>query len=100
MSLDAIMDAVSVRAATMQGLKACYSAASSSEGATIMPRSVDDSPIGIVLFDGDEAEAGNFETVVIDRRTSPVRSCYSMSICFFPEFSKSFLRRISSNPLE
>ena len=65
MALDAIMDAVAVRAATLTGLRACYSAASSPEGATMIPRSVDDSPIGIVWFDGDTVEAGNFEVAVI-----------------------------------
>ena len=65
MALDAIMDAVAVRAATLTGLLACYSAAASSEGATMIPRSVDDSPVGIVWFDGDTVEAGNYEVVVI-----------------------------------
>ncbi len=65
MALDAIMDAVAVRAATLSGLRACYSAAASVEGATMIPRSVDDSPIGIVWFDSDTVEAGNFEVIVI-----------------------------------
>ncbi len=67
MSLDAIMDAVAVRAAAgLSGLKACYSAGSSVEGADIMPNNIDDWPIGVVLFMGDDAEAGNFESIVID----------------------------------
>jgi hypothetical protein len=66
MALDAIMDRTAVRAATLTGMKGAWSAASSAEGATVIPRSVDDWPVGIVWFDGSVMEPGNHETVVHD----------------------------------
>lgn len=66
MALDAIMDRIAVRAASLSGLKAAWSAASSAEGATIVPRSVDDWPVAIVWADGGALAAGNHEGFVHD----------------------------------
>jgi hypothetical protein len=68
MSLEGVMDAIAVRLATdlaadsstgTRGLKAAYSAGSTSLGASIIPRSTDDWPIAIVWAAGGELTAGN-----------------------------------------
>jgi len=74
MSLQAIMDAIATRAATglaaadgttgLPGLKACFSSASSSAPSVLIPRSVDDWPIGFVLPGGGQQEPGNYELLV------------------------------------
>ena len=76
MSLEDIMDAIAVHAASgmsaadgttgLPGLKACYSAAASGEGATILPDSIDDWPIGIVGPNGGDLEASNYELFLHD----------------------------------
>ena len=68
MSLESILDAVAVRLAASlgtasssgtPGLRAAYSAASTSEGAGIIPRSIDDWPVAILWAGGGEMTAGN-----------------------------------------
>ena len=68
MSLEAVMDAVALRLASglsadsstgTPGLRAAYSAASTTQGAAIIPRSVDDWPVAIVWAAGGELTAGN-----------------------------------------
>jgi hypothetical protein len=68
MSLEAVMDAVAVRLAAQlsaasdtgtPGLRAAYSAASTTQGAAIIPRSIDNWPIAIVWAAGGELTAGN-----------------------------------------
>lgn len=69
MALESVMDAIAVRLAAnlssasssgTKGLLAAYSAASTTQGASIIPRSVDDWPVAIVWFGGtDDASIGN-----------------------------------------
>jgi hypothetical protein len=68
MSLEAVMDAIAVRLAAnlsadsdsgTPGLRAAYSAGSTTQGATIIPRSVDDWPVAIVWAAGGQVQAGN-----------------------------------------
>jgi len=68
MSLEAVMDAVALRLASglsaasdtgTPGLRAAYSAASTTQGASIIPRSIDDYPVAIVWAAGGELTAGN-----------------------------------------
>jgi len=68
MALESVLDAVAARIATglsgasssgTPGLRAAYSAASTAEGAVIMPRSIDDWPVAIVWAGGGELTAGN-----------------------------------------
>lgn len=76
MSLEGVMDAVAVRLATdlaadsdtnTRGLKAAYSAGSTSQGAHIIPRSTDDWPIAIVWSAGGELTAGNGPEPILHR---------------------------------
>lgn len=76
MSLEAVMDAVAVRLASglsaasdtsTPGLRAAYSAASTSQGAAIIPRSIDDWPVAIVWHAGSDLTAGNGPEFILHR---------------------------------
>jgi hypothetical protein len=76
MSLEAVMDAVALRLASQlasasdtstPGLRAAYSAASTSQGAAIIPRSIDDWPVAIVWAAGGELTAGNGPEPILHR---------------------------------
>jgi hypothetical protein len=76
MSLESVMDAVAVRLAAnlstasssgTAGLRAAYSAASTTEGASIIPRSIDDWPVAIVWAAGGEVTAGNGPEPILHR---------------------------------
>lgn len=68
MALESVMDAIAVRLAAnlstasdsgTPGLRAAYSAASTSQGATIIPRSIDDWPVAVVWAAGGQLQPGN-----------------------------------------
>ena len=68
MSLESCMDATAVRMATglaaesssgTRGLRAAYSVASTTEGARLIPRAVDDWPVAIIWSAGGQITAGN-----------------------------------------
>ena len=68
MALESVMDAVAVRLGSglsaasssgTPGLKAAFSAGSTTEGAGIIPRSIDDWPVAIVWAAGGDLTAGN-----------------------------------------
>ena len=71
MALEDVMDAIAARVATglagddattgLPGLKACYSTASSAEGAAGVPASIDDWPIGFVGLGGGGLDATDYE---------------------------------------
>ena len=67
MALQSILDYVAVRcAASITGLKACYSTAASDEGAVGIPRSIDDGPVGFCLPGDGTADPGNWEQELHD----------------------------------
>lgn len=68
MALESVMDAIAVRLASglsansdsgTAGLRAAYSAGSTAQGASIIPRSIDDWPVAIVWAGGGELQPGN-----------------------------------------
>jgi len=61
MALQNILDYVAIRSAAVTGIKAAYSTAASDEGATGIPRSIDDGPVAFVLPGDGDAEPGNWE---------------------------------------
>jgi hypothetical protein len=97
------MDAVAVRAAGLSGMKATFSAASSAEGATVIPRSIDDWPVGIVWADGGEMVAGNYETfdhdleLLIWANASNVAYAYNALIPFVERCRVLFRTDVDAN---
>lgn len=70
MSILGSLDAIAVKAATITGLKTCYSATGSGISSTIrpIPRAIDDTPVGVVWIGSGSMEGGNEEFIAVDVR--------------------------------
>jgi hypothetical protein len=70
MSLVGSLDAIAVKAETMSGLKRCYSATGGGVSSTLrpIPRSIDDTPVGVVWIGSAEMAGGNSEFLIVDVR--------------------------------
>jgi len=104
MSIESILDYVAVRsAANITGLKAAYSTAASSEGATGIPRSIEDGPVAFVLPGDGDAEPGNWEQelhtfeVEVWVPAADMATAYRAIIPFAGRFKTQFRADIDNN---
>ena len=91
------LDAISVRAATLTGLKACYTATGSGLATATFPQGVDDGPVGYVWLGPGQMQAGNAETVIftamldIWSRATDIGTAYK-ALAAFPDLAYVLFR--------